>query len=300
MPLKFRFVSSGQTVDDALTVLQTLRGNSLRPLAPTNVTGVRNADNDLLVQWIRRSRIGAGLRPNSDVPRGEETEIYNLEVYSGSTLKRTIPVVVGLTQPALLLPGNFSASISGSNMASSTTTLGYALIAQRIVQLPFFVEGAADVPSGAGGHSAGIRFSVIGGDPTISGNVPIQLSVGNASFTVTEYGVIKASFVPSTNGSRWRVFFDLPEVKIYENYMNEASIPVYKSAAALTAPCQGIVTAANSGQLNDVMISTTVPGVTYTTDQQTEDGFTPGDPIKVRVYQVSSIVGKGFYTEVTL
>lgn len=297
--LKFKFVSSGQAVDDAATVIQTLHGNSLRPLAPVNVTGVRDGDNNLLIQWTRRSRIAPGLRPGSDVPRGEESEIYSLEVYNGSTLLRTIPVIVGLTQPTLLLPGNFAADISGNNMASSAATTAYALIAQRIVQLPFFVEGTANVPVG-GGNTAGIRFAVIGGDPTNSGNVPIQLSVTNSSFLVVEYGVVKASFVPSTDGSRWRVEFDLPAVKIYENYVNSGSIPVYESVAALTAPCQGIVTAASSGELNDIVISTTVPGTVLSADLQTELGFTPGDPIKVRVRQMSSVVGPGYYTEVTL
>lgn len=35
------------------------------------------------------------------------------------------------------------------------------------------------------------------------------------------------------------------------------------------------------------------PTVTYTASQQTADGITPGDPVRVRVYQLSALVGRG-------
>lgn len=37
----------------------------------------------------------------------------------------------------------------------------------------------------------------------------------------------------------------------------------------------------------------TSPTVTYTAAQQTTDGLTPGDPVRVRVYQISAVVGRG-------
>lgn len=38
----------------------------------------------------------------------------------------------------------------------------------------------------------------------------------------------------------------------------------------------------------------------YTAAQQTTDGLTPGDPVTVRVYAVSEVVGRGNYTEATV
>ena len=38
----------------------------------------------------------------------------------------------------------------------------------------------------------------------------------------------------------------------------------------------------------------------YTAAQQTTDGLTPGDPIKMRIYQISSIIGRGYKREVTI
>lgn len=41
-------------------------------------------------------------------------------------------------------------------------------------------------------------------------------------------------------------------------------------------------------------LSATSPSVAYTAAQQTADGITPGDPIEVRVYQISAVVGRGY------
>jgi protein involved in polysaccharide export with SLBB domain len=37
----------------------------------------------------------------------------------------------------------------------------------------------------------------------------------------------------------------------------------------------------------------TSPTVTYTAAQQTADGLTPGDPVRVHVFQMSALVGRG-------
>lgn len=47
-------------------------------------------------------------------------------------------------------------------------------------------------------------------------------------------------------------------------------------------------------------LATTTQSVTYTAAQQSEDGLTPGDPVEVRVYQLSAIVGRGTPGEATL
>lgn len=44
----------------------------------------------------------------------------------------------------------------------------------------------------------------------------------------------------------------------------------------------------------------TTSSVEYTADQQTLDGFTPGDPITVKIYQVSATVGAGYEAEETV
>lgn len=41
-------------------------------------------------------------------------------------------------------------------------------------------------------------------------------------------------------------------------------------------------------------ISSTSPTITYTAAQQTTDGLTPGNPVTLRVYQLSDVAGRGF------
>ena len=47
-------------------------------------------------------------------------------------------------------------------------------------------------------------------------------------------------------------------------------------------------------------IAATTPTASYTAAEQTTDGLTPGDPVTVRVYAVSEVVGRGNYTEETV
>lgn len=41
-------------------------------------------------------------------------------------------------------------------------------------------------------------------------------------------------------------------------------------------------------------IASTTPTITYTAAQQTTDGITPGNPVTLRVYQISDVAGRGF------
>ena len=42
------------------------------------------------ISWIRRTRIDGDLWELAEVPLGEATEQYRLEIYAGSTLKRSM------------------------------------------------------------------------------------------------------------------------------------------------------------------------------------------------------------------
>lgn len=44
-------------------------------------------------------------------------------------------------------------------------------------------------------------------------------------------------------------------------------------------------------------LTSTTPTVTYTASQQLEDGHTLGDPVSVRIFQISALVGRGYALE---
>jgi hypothetical protein len=49
----------------------------------------------------------------------------------------------------------------------------------------------------------------------------------------------------------------------------------------------------NGNTVVRTVTSLTSPTVTYSATQQTTDGITPGNPVGVRVYQMSALVGRG-------
>ena len=63
----------------------------LRPLAPVRLRAVRQG-SDVLVSWIRRSRLGGDSWDVIEVPLGEEREAYRVDVLSGAQVKRSVSV----------------------------------------------------------------------------------------------------------------------------------------------------------------------------------------------------------------
>jgi hypothetical protein len=60
-------------------------------LSPVHLKGSR-ASGDLSVSWIRRTRSGGDSWELPDVPLGEESESYEVDILDGTTVKRTIAV----------------------------------------------------------------------------------------------------------------------------------------------------------------------------------------------------------------
>lgn len=68
----------------------TNTGVGLRPLSGVHVVGVRDTSNNLTVDWIRRTRLRSPGLGNGPVPIGEQTEAYEVDIYSGASVVRTI------------------------------------------------------------------------------------------------------------------------------------------------------------------------------------------------------------------
>jgi len=89
----YRAATFGGFLDDAETVAFTNTAVAQTPLAPVLLGGGRNAAADITLNWTRRTRIGGGWNNYADVPLGEASESYEVEIWDGSgyaTLKRTI------------------------------------------------------------------------------------------------------------------------------------------------------------------------------------------------------------------
>lgn len=92
----YRAVAIDDFLDNALSISFTNTGVAQKPYSPVGLGGGRNAAADVIINWVRRTRVGGSWADNTDVPLGEASEKYELEIWNvGYTiLKRTI---TGLT-----------------------------------------------------------------------------------------------------------------------------------------------------------------------------------------------------------
>lgn len=69
------------------TISFTKRG--MKPFSPVHIKG-QNNNGDVLISWIRRSRIGGDSWELNEIPLGEEMESYVVDIMSGETVVRTL------------------------------------------------------------------------------------------------------------------------------------------------------------------------------------------------------------------
>lgn len=100
-PLNWRVGPADRPVSDPAysQVNLTLHGRGARPLSPVHLRARWQGDGDILLTWIRRSRIGADTWEPADIQLGEANELYEVEILNGATVVRT---VIGLGAPGWL------------------------------------------------------------------------------------------------------------------------------------------------------------------------------------------------------
>jgi hypothetical protein len=88
--ISYKAVSIGKSLAETEAVQFTYNGKRLKPFAPVSLRTMQDSEGNICISWIRRSRINSSWRNHSDVPVGEEQELYQIEIRSGDTLLRTI------------------------------------------------------------------------------------------------------------------------------------------------------------------------------------------------------------------
>jgi hypothetical protein len=74
-----------------LDAQHAFNGRGLIPLSPVHVRGARSA-GDLTITWKRRTRIGGDSWDSVEVPLGEDSERYEIDILDGSDVVRTLSV----------------------------------------------------------------------------------------------------------------------------------------------------------------------------------------------------------------
>src|SRR5262249_12391447 len=91
-------------------------GRSLKPYAPAHVAGERDGSGNLTITWQRRTRLDGSWRDHVDVPLGEESEAYQVDVMDGADVVRTIAA----TSPTAAYSAADQTADFGSPQASVT------------------------------------------------------------------------------------------------------------------------------------------------------------------------------------
>lgn len=91
LALNWRFGPAARDIgSDAYAARQhTFRGIGLRPLSPVHVRG-RRSSGDLAITWIRRTRVGGDSWDGIEVPLGEDSECYEIDILDGADVRRTL------------------------------------------------------------------------------------------------------------------------------------------------------------------------------------------------------------------
>lgn len=311
--LEYRAVTSGQSLADAATVEFVWTGGAIRPLAPVNIRGDRDAANNLLAIWTRRTRVSQGLRDLSEVPLAEERDEYRVEAYNGSTLVRTMISVTGMSMPSVFeIPGG----TKGSTITTSSLTPSVGRSFQVITQAGNYIEATlngatnTDVQAGIGIVSPAANWTDTSGgiSPPSAPEYEVVLAYNGSVqvLTVYRFGVSVSTLSGVANAERVRITLTGSEIRFTRDWVGPGTPPFYIAPIAPTYPYHAFGHARGNGVLSNGIVQKVVmtinpqPGTVYSAAQQTQDGLTPGDPVKLRVMQLSATVGPGDYAENTI
>lgn len=90
--LSFKAQSIGRSLDSAWTIdVDPYTAATLKPYAPAQINWATDG-TDLFGEIIRRTRIGGAWVGGTTIPLSENSEGYEVDIYNGSTFKRTISV----------------------------------------------------------------------------------------------------------------------------------------------------------------------------------------------------------------
>jgi hypothetical protein len=97
--MHLRVVAAGRDHGDVAAVAMTLtpQPTALRPLSPVHLAA-RRTDDGILLRWIRRTRIDGDSWETQDVPLGEASEAYEIDILDGGNVVRKLTA----SSPAVL------------------------------------------------------------------------------------------------------------------------------------------------------------------------------------------------------
>lgn len=85
----YKGVTIGGVLDDALEQEFTYSGNCLKPYSVVHPEG-EYSSNDIVLSWVRRTRLNGDWKDGIEVPLSETSESYEVDIMDGETVLRTL------------------------------------------------------------------------------------------------------------------------------------------------------------------------------------------------------------------
>ena len=97
---KFKAVTFNNRIADAIAEAVTYAGVNIKPLSPVQVSGGRDATGNVTINWKRRTRMNATWRDYADVPLGETTEAYEVDILGTASPNMPVRTLTTTTNSA--------------------------------------------------------------------------------------------------------------------------------------------------------------------------------------------------------
>ncbi|HEV2704792.1 MAG TPA: hypothetical protein VGV59_02645, partial [Pyrinomonadaceae bacterium] len=278
------------------------------------------------------------VRDGLPVPVGEEAVKFWIEVLSAdkSAVLRPMPVITGMTMPLLfkIIAGAAAGTYSGGKYGDLVTLYPtqdvYTESLQRIEASGPSAEAkltaAQQYLLGGGGatsHVGYADFGLVRADAVVRSGMPlaeieylvrVKGDDGVSSGNVLElyhrgtlvYSEAWDTYNATANGKRYRYTLSGSEVRVTRDWQNSSSRPLWVFEQQAPYPLKIYSRVKDAAYVEEATIGgLSQPQTVYSAAQIREDfNLAPGDPlpasINFRIYQESSVVGRGRELEVTL
>jgi len=115
LPRYYRAVTVGQDNTAVTSTNFTISANDLKPASPVHANGTRDISSNLTIGWTRRTRYGGDwVNGTGNVPLNEDSEQYQINIYNGLSVVRTINWTPGTYDGN----GNPTATYSAANQTT--------------------------------------------------------------------------------------------------------------------------------------------------------------------------------------
>ena len=120
-------------------MVRSLRGSDLKPYAPVRVNGVFDAAGNLIISWLRRTRIGGEndwLDGVTDVPLSEASESYEVDILGPAGVP--IRTLTKLSEPTAVYAASLQAADWGGNpptisdATSGTSSSSFSVVVYQL------------------------------------------------------------------------------------------------------------------------------------------------------------------------